>query len=124
MKHSTLSLKGILIILVTSLVLLVGTTLVPIKGHYVAFAAQVGDATHRDDRGLPLVFLKRSLADGECEVASASSTTCLPVSKTFAVQEQREVSYAYFALDMVFWILVSTALLTTYNSGRSRPLKH
>ena len=117
-------LKNSLIVLLTAIALFAATTLVPLKGHYVAYAALVGDATYRDDRGIPLVFLKRSLADGECEVANKSSTTCLPLSKTFEVQDQREVSYTYFVVDIVFWILVSVAILKAYRASLSKLSKH
>jgi len=124
MSHVKLSLIKFIIVVLAALVFFIGTSLIPRQGHYVANAAIVGDATHRDNRGMPFIFLKRSLADGECEVANERSTTCLRVSKTFVGQSQHEISYVYLLIDIIFWVLLSAALLNAYNVKRRNVLNH
>src|SRR5690349_8069436 len=99
--------KKLFMIITLAFMLFAASVFIPLRGHYVQNAVRYGDSEYRDNRGIPFVFLKRALADGECEVASKESTECLPVAKYFEVQDQRQFSYLYLIIDGLFWLAVA-----------------
>lgn len=107
--------RKIWVVLVIALALFVSTTYVPRNGDYVINAAQYGDPSHRDVRGIPLVFLKRSLADGECDIHDAQIGTCNPS----VGNEPHQISGVYAIIDIFFWFVVaSAAVLSVKFAGK------
>jgi hypothetical protein len=106
------------IVVVMALVLFLATSFIPLKGHYVLNAVGVGDAAHRDVRGIPFVFLRRSLEDGQCEVANEQSKTCL--SNDYV--QDHVLKYSYLAIDIAFWIVISTVLVELYTIRNQKVL--
>ena len=73
--------------------------------------AEYGDSAHRDVRGIPFVFLKRSLADGECDIHDVQTHICNPDEGN----EPHELILGSLILDIVFSLLTTSAVfaLTT-----------
>jgi hypothetical protein len=107
MKLFHFSAKKLVATFFLALALLSVTSLIPLKGSYLLNAAEEHDATHRDVRGIPFVFLKRSYEDGECEVANSNSITCL----TPDVDMGHTTRYGYLVADFIFWIILSGVLV-------------
>jgi len=61
--------------------LFIAASLIPIKGAYVLNSALYGDPAYRDVRGIPFIFLKRSLGDGECDINDVKIGICDPKAR-------------------------------------------
>jgi len=87
---------------------LVGTGFVPRRGNYVVNGTTYGDSAYRDVRGVPFVFVKRSLADGECDVHDVQLRICDPNQGN----EPHQILVGWLVLDASLWILLAAVLTT------------
>ena len=62
-----------------------------------------GQDTNRDVRGIPFVFVKRSVGDGQCDIGDQKNGKCNPDMGN----EPHELRLPYLALDTVFWLSVT-----------------
>jgi hypothetical protein len=99
--------KAVFTVLVVTLAtaLFVGSSLVPRNGNALTNGdPSQGMSTHRDVRGMPLVFLKRSIGDGQCDVKDLGQGKCDPDLGN----EPHEVVAVPLAIDVIFWTLLAT----------------
>jgi hypothetical protein len=98
--------RGICMLFLTIILagaLLAATSAIPHRGNYVINGTLYGDPAYRVVNGMPFVFLKRSLADGECDIADVHKHICDPMQGN----EPHEVDSAYIVADMVVWMGVA-----------------
>lgn len=97
----------VLLALVLASGMLVITSFIPRKGNYVINGTRFGDPAYRDVRGMPFVFLKRSLADGECDIRDAEKHICNPM----VGNEPHELNTGYLTANAVVWLGASAVLV-------------
>lgn len=87
--------------------LFIVSSLIPRKGDYVVNGTRFGDPAYRDVRGVPFVFLKRSLADGECDIRDVQLKLCNPK----VGNEPYQIIISNELADIAVWIFMSTLLI-------------
>jgi len=97
-----------LLIVALGAIFFVTTSLMPRDGNYVVNGAILGDPAYREVRGIPFVFLKRSLADGECDIRDVQAGICDPKMGN----EPHQLLTGYIVLDGLFWVGVSATIVT------------
>jgi hypothetical protein len=101
MKHHTTTAISVLLVIVLAGVLLGGTALIPRKGNPLTYIA--GQSSHRDVRGVPFVFLKRSVGDGQCDLQDQKNGKCDPDTGN----EPHQILIPYLAIDVIFWLIIT-----------------
>jgi len=101
MKHHTVTAICVLLAIVLAGILLVSTALIPRNGNPLTYIA--GQSSHRDVRGVPFVFLKRSVGDGQCDLQDQKNGKCNPDSGN----EPHQILMSYLVLDAVFWLIIT-----------------
>ena len=101
MKHYTITAVSVFLAIVLAGALLVGTALIPRKGNPLTYVA--GQDSYRDVRGVPFVFLKRSVGDGQCDLRDQNSGKCNPDMGN----EPHQILISYLAVDTVFWLTIT-----------------
>ncbi|HEY4963958.1 MAG TPA: hypothetical protein VIH90_04650 [Candidatus Saccharimonadales bacterium] len=90
-------LLGLLLVGSTSLVARHGNQLVPRLD-----SSETTNGGYRDVRGIPFVFLKRSIGDGQCDAHDLQLKLCDPGTGN----EPHQVMPGWLILDAAFWVLV------------------
>jgi hypothetical protein len=83
------------------------TSVISRHGDYVVNGARLGDSEYRDVRGIPFVFLKRSLADGECDIQDVQLKTCNPA----VGNEPHQISVGFMIADIATWLGVASVIM-------------
>lgn len=106
----------VLLTLFITAVLFVGTTLIPRQGDFVVNGTKFNDPTYRDVRGVPFVFLKRSLADRECNIQDVQIQTCDPS----VGNEPYQILLGDAMADAMIWLGVSVVVTNLLWRGYQR----
>ncbi len=101
MKHHTIPAISLFLAIVLAGALLASTALIPRQGNPLTYIA--GQDSHRDVRGVPFVFLKRSVGDGQCDLQDQKSGKCNPDTGN----EPHQILIPYLAIDAVFWLTIT-----------------
>ena len=94
----------------------IAASLIPIKGAYVLNSALYGDPAYRDVRGIPFIFLKRSLGDGECDINDVKIGICDPRQGN----EPHAVSVSMAAADLTFWTAIAAVFIVPSCTANDR----
>jgi hypothetical protein len=105
-KHSRVDLRRVLVLLaagflVTSLSLFVARLGTP----FVCDDPAQIQPYNRDERGIPLVYVERSIQDTGCGPRSTSG-------KSLDVTDGHRVLWLNFAVDIVFWSLILGGIIS------------
>ena len=106
----------VLLTLFITAVLFVGTALIPRQGNFVVNGTKFNDPAYRDVRGIPFVFLKRSLADGECDIQDVRIQTCDPSIGN----ESHQILLGDAIADVIIWLGVSAVATNLLWRGYQR----
>lgn len=106
MKYFKQSVASISLAVLLAAVLLVGSSFIPRQGNSLTYIE--GQDSHRDVRGMPFVFLKRSVGDGQCDVQDLQSGKC----SMDLGNEPHQLLISRLAIDAGFWFLVTLAITT------------
>lgn len=100
-------------------VLFIGTSFIPRHGEAINSVTAGPPMTYRDSRGLPFIFLQRSVGDGQCLIKYRGNCDFQTQSDLDRISNH-QLNYWWIVIDAVFWLILSFAVVFL---GVSR-LKH